>query len=374
MTRIPFIEARFFDPAETLPQLETRLHSHLSRLRWKRFEQGVVFDQDAAPDVDGEARAQDKEASAAEYGAVRAADRNKIYRRAKQLVARREASSGLAHLKKEDREKIEALRGGVRLVQIASEHRADELAALLHTEFPWLAPATEIVWHAMRRSVRSGAPGLCLPPLLLDGPPGIGKSVWARRLAEIIETPAMTYEATSENASFGIVGSQRAWGQSTPGRLIQTILRNLVGNPVVVVDEIEKAGAAASSKGQAFNLAESLLPLLEKATAKSWGCPYYEEKFDMAWVNWVLTSNDWRKLPEPLLSRCPPIHLRNLTASELQAFVKLQGVKRGLGIASIEAISETIGYLAAKSAPQSLRSVLRMIDRAENVEARPFVH
>lgn len=38
----------------------------------------------------------------------------------------------------------------------------------------WMAPATEAVWHAMRRSVREGWPGLRLPPILLDGPPGIG--------------------------------------------------------------------------------------------------------------------------------------------------------------------------------------------------------
>jgi hypothetical protein len=45
-----------------------------------------------------------------------------------------------------------------------------------------MAPATEAVWQAMRRSVRSGEPGLRLPLLLLDGPAGIGKGHWARHL------------------------------------------------------------------------------------------------------------------------------------------------------------------------------------------------
>ena len=62
------------------------------------------------------------------------------------------------------RERLEALRDGVRLAAIPTEHHADELAAALHAEFPWMAPATEAVWQAMRRSVRCGEPGLRLPP------------------------------------------------------------------------------------------------------------------------------------------------------------------------------------------------------------------
>lgn len=41
----------------------------------------------------------------------------------------------------------------------------------------------------------------------------------------------------------------------------------------------------------------------------------------MSWVAWVLTSNNYRLLPEPLLSRCPPVRLRELTRAELRGFV-----------------------------------------------------
>ena len=40
------------------------------------------------------------------------------------------------------------------------------------------------------------------------------------------------------------------------------------------------------------------MPLLEPMTAKRWTCPYYQVKFDMSWVAWVLTSNNYRLLPE----------------------------------------------------------------------------
>ncbi|HEY0213266.1 MAG TPA: hypothetical protein VGC40_06735, partial [Paenirhodobacter sp.] len=63
-----------------------------------------------------------------------------------------------------------------------------------------------------------------LPLVQLDSPAGIGKSHWARRLGTLIGVPGMVYDATTENASFGLVGSQRGWGNAAPGRLVNLIL------------------------------------------------------------------------------------------------------------------------------------------------------
>ncbi|WP_253879826.1 hypothetical protein [Paracoccus aminovorans] len=173
-------------------------------------------------------------------------DEARIKRRVNRIIERRKAASGLEHLKRDDRERLEVLKDGARLIRIHSEHHADELAAGLHGDMPWMAPATEVIWHAMRRSWREGAPGLRIPPLQLTGPPGIGKSRFGRDLATLLATSTAVIEATGENASFGIVGSQRGWGGSYPGRLIETVLQSRIANPVMIVDEIEKAGTAVS--------------------------------------------------------------------------------------------------------------------------------
>jgi hypothetical protein len=187
-----------------------------------------------------------------------------------------------------------------------------------------------------------------------------------------LQTPALCYEATTENASFGIVGSQRAWGNAVPGRLIQTILQTRVGNPVVVVDEVEKAGMASSNNGQSHNLTGALLPLLEPATARRWSCPFYEVRFDMSWVIWVLTSNSCHLLPEPLLSRCPPIRLPHLSRADLQVFALREGARRGLSVISVEAITEAIDRTFTDPGQlMSLRAVLRMLDLAGDLEAKP---
>ncbi len=296
-----------------------------------------------------------------------ATERQVIKRRAERISRCYSAATGLTHLKSEDTKKLEGLSQGVRLARVATEHQADELAAALHAEYPWMGPATETVWHGMRRCAREGDPGLRLPPVLLDGPPGIGKSAWARALGNLINVPTMVYEATNESASFGLVGSQRSWGNANPGRLITSILEHRVGNPVVVVDEVEKSGRAESTKGHAYSLTDALLPLLEPLSAANWSCPYFEVKFDMSYVMWIMTSNNAFRLPEPLLSRCPPIRLQEITPVQLISFARREGLRKSLDEVSIEAVVEAIKRYGHFNL--SLRTVVRMIGRAEQLQA-----
>jgi ATP-dependent protease HslVU (ClpYQ) ATPase subunit len=63
-----------------------------------------------------------------------------------------------------------------------------------------MGPATEHIWHALRKSVREDLPGFQFAPLLLLGPPGIGKSHWTRRLGKLLEVPTTVVEANSQFA------------------------------------------------------------------------------------------------------------------------------------------------------------------------------
>lgn len=206
--RIPFLLNAFPPPDIPAIILERRLVSHLGKLRAGRGVKGaeeVHCDPASAIDTcEHSAWRADTETPAA-FGQN---DWFKIRRRVRRLREVHKAANPSGRLKAEERERLEAVRDGVRLASVPSEHRADELAAELHADFPWLAPATEAVWHALRRSVRDGLPGVRMRPLLLDGPPGIGKSVWARRLAMALGTPATVIEASNENASFGACPSR----------------------------------------------------------------------------------------------------------------------------------------------------------------------
>lgn len=235
MTNFRFMHAHFPDPDLSRDEVIARLADHRRGLLVAKMGHPKL------PESEGTVAGQ-KWLDRRDNVHLCVKDQRKIEKRAELISQRHTAGTGLSHLRPDDAKKLDLLRPGVRLARIETEHHADEIAAALHAEFPWMGPATETVWHAMRRSVKAGDPGLRLPPLLLDGPPGIGKSAWARHLGHVLGVPTMAYEATTENASFGLVGTQRSWGSANPGRLINTILSHRVENPVIVVDEVEKSG------------------------------------------------------------------------------------------------------------------------------------
>ena len=164
-------------------------------------------------------------------------------------------------------------------------------------------------------------------------------------------------EATGENASFGIVASQRGWGDTDPGRLLETVLQTLVANPVIVVDEIEKAGSEVSSKGRTFGLAEALLPLLEPMTAKRWSRPYCQAKFDMSRDIRGVTANISRHLSPLLLSRCPQIRLRDLSIAELGDPIRREGANPGL---PTEAIGPPHAATGCRSGTRAAAALIRI--------------
>ncbi|WP_254696650.1 AAA family ATPase [Phaeobacter inhibens] len=362
MSKIRFIHSKFPDPEMAAPRIEKRLSKHLQRLQERKAKQTgetsqEIPEDDASP---GQTKSQFYLHQA----------RRRVARRAGLISERYRASLPISRLKLEDRKRLEARRDGVQLVQLKSENHADEIAARLHAEFPWLAIATEQVWHSMLSAVRSDTQGLRIRPLLLDGPPGIGKSAWARRLASLMGVPNLFLDATVESASFGLVGSQRGWSNSAPGRLINLVLEHGVGNPLVIIDEVEKAGKPTSQGGHTFNLLNALLPLFELQSARRWSCPYFQVECDMSWIGWILTSNDWRQLPDPILSRCPPIRLQPISAKDLCGFAMREASERGLSDETAEVICDTIAWALTKEHRLDLRAIIRMLERGERLEQR----
>lgn len=170
------------------------------------------------------------------------------------------------------------------------------------------------------------------------------------------------------------MGSQRGWSGTQPGRVIGTILQNCVANPVILIDELEKAGVVTSERGHAFGLTEALLPFLEPLSARHWSCPYYQVKFDMSWMIWVLTVNDSRLLSAPFLSRCPPIRLRNLTNEELVSFIQREGKRQNISEIAVDAVVCAISRTHIHRAQPNLRVASRLLRRAADLESAVTFH
>jgi len=129
MPLISFIDVRFFPPEETRERLEKRFTRHLRLLRC-----GLV-----AALRSGKQQLPEGDAEKLLSVDITHIDRIRVQRRAGRIIERRQAASGLAHLVRVDRERLTTLHDGVNLVEITTEHRADEIAAALHEEMPWMS-------------------------------------------------------------------------------------------------------------------------------------------------------------------------------------------------------------------------------------------
>ncbi|MEX1663838.1 AAA family ATPase, partial [Thioclava sp. 15-R06ZXC-3] len=73
------------------------------------------------------------------------------------------------------------------------------------------------IMHQMLQHVASGGRGLTLPPVILVGPPGIGKSHYARKLAELAGLPVRMIDVGAGSAGFRISGTEKGWATAQSG-------------------------------------------------------------------------------------------------------------------------------------------------------------
>ena len=137
-----------------------------------------------------------------------------------------------------------------------------------------------------------------ITPMLLLGPPGIGKTHFAREVAQLLGTGMGFVSMSSLTAGWVLSGASSQWKGARPGKVFETLVDGTFANPVMVVDEIDKA------RGEhAYDPLGALYSLLEHDTAGQFTDEFAEVPIDASQVIWVATANDERSIPEPLLNR-----------------------------------------------------------------------
>jgi ATP-dependent Lon protease len=172
------------------------------------------------------------------------------------------------------------------------------LTSLLREEAPWMAPALDRIAEQINMRLWAGRPWLKLRPLMLVGPPGGGKSYLARRLGELSGCGSAIVSLAGAHSSCEVAGNPRGYKHPQPCFAACTMQRTQTANPVIVVDEVDKA--SVHSGGDPVN---ALLNMTEPATADRFYDGCLASEIDLSEVNWVLTANSVARLPAPLLSR-----------------------------------------------------------------------
>src|SRR3954467_7626134 len=145
-----------------------------------------------------------------------------------------------------------------------------------------------------------------VPPMLLLGEPGIGKTHFARKVSQLLGTGFGFVPMSSLTAGWVLSGASSQWKNAKPGKVFDTFLNGDYANPVIVVDEIDKA----SSDGQ-YDPLGALYELLEVETATRFVDEFVELPIDASGAVWLATANDAARIPEPLVNR--------LTVYEIEA-------------------------------------------------------
>jgi hypothetical protein len=313
-----------------------------------------------------------------EMGQISPTDRRRIFDRARCFFhAKVRSLDAVAHIKGDDRKTlISAVREG-HARGVVNRDLMEERIAELHSTFPWLAPASTAVMKHMRSRTRQGPAPLHLPPLILLGGPGIAKSSWSRAVARIFCLPTIEVDVGATNgATFALSGTERGWGSAAPGRVVQTMLRERIANPVVIINEIDKIPAQiATVRGSALpGGIEVLKSMLEPTSARNWICPYYQIPINLSAVSWIMTTNSVDHMPQAFLDRCMVIEIGDPTLEHLvfagksMIAARLPEDLRELGE---DAMEDGIHHWAVKKNRISLRMVERMADTVTDFLTRP---
>jgi hypothetical protein len=166
------------------------------------------------------------------------------------------------------------------------------LRAKLTDEFPHLVSQIDVLLTGLVE----GEP-IRMPPTLLVGEPGGGKTRLTRRLSEGLGVLLHRFDGSgSSDNAFG--GTPRRWSTGEHCVPLEAVRRGRIANPIVLVDEIDKAGSSRHNG----SLDRALLPFLEAENSRAYPDPYVGECVLSA-LNYIMTANDATVLPAALRDR-----------------------------------------------------------------------
>lgn len=158
-----------------------------------------------------------------------------------------------------------------------------------------------------------------IPPILLVGSVGCGKTAFAKSLSKILmdEDLGLKLDLNTGGANFTLVGNAQGFRNAYPGKILlsmSSISGKPVRNPIVLLDEIDKI------KLTQFSCEDIFLSLLEKENSKGFTDEFFNIPIDASGISYIALANELT-IPEPVLNRFNVFHIRDYLEREIKDIV-----------------------------------------------------